>query len=270
MSEVPPESITRQLVDLTLDLAEGLPCTWPGHIPFQQKTSNYFVEQSPEPGDPLRDSNGSYQTRWLLIDEHAGTHVDAPAHFLATMGTGLPNEHWAGSITVEQIPLSKMMGPAVVVDVDSAPQLPPPGVSPIISAENLVNFEQRHGRFSPGDVVIFRSGWDSRYLAGDAGRSYLYDPVVTRSSPGWPAPDASAINLLLDRGVECVGTDGVSMGPVQGGEEVHLLGLSHEMAFVEALGGLHRLPVRGAYFVFAPIKVRRGTGAPGRAFAWLP
>jgi kynurenine formamidase len=39
--------------------------------------------------------------------------------------------------------------------------------------------------------------------------------------------------------------------------------------FVECLTGLERIPPRGAWFCFLPIKIEGGTGAPGRAVAIL-
>jgi kynurenine formamidase len=42
------------------------------------------------------------------------------------------------------------------------------------------------------------------------------------------------------------------------------------MVFVEALAGLDRLPPRGAWFLFLPLNLVDGTGAPGRALAVLP
>jgi kynurenine formamidase len=46
--------------------------------------------------------------------------------------------------------------------------------------------------------------------------------------------------------VRCVGTDGLSIVPAEGGAPTHLAGLNRGMAFVEALTGLRRLPPRGA------------------------
>jgi kynurenine formamidase len=42
------------------------------------------------------------------------------------------------------------------------------------------------------------------------------------------------------------------------------------MTFVEALGGLDQVPPRGAWFLFLPLRLVDGTGAPGRALAVLP
>lgn len=258
-----------RVVDLSLLLAEELPCTWSTHMPFQQKTFTYFAD---EPGatHPLQHRGGGpYQTRWLIIDEHTGTHVDAPAHFIPEAGTGLPHAAEIGSVTADQIPLEQLMGPAVVVDVG---ELVPaePGESPIIGPEAVERFESVHGRIRPGEVVLLRSGWDARYRVGAAGSAYCHDAVVTRTGPGWPAPEPPLMQLLVDRGVRCVGTDGVSMGSAHDGAPVHLLGLGHGVAFVEGLAGLDALPPRGAYFCFSPLRLARGTGAPGRAFAWLP
>lgn len=60
--------------------------------------------------------------------------------------------------------------------------------------------------------------------------------------------------MIKDPGVTCIGTDGLSMGPVEGGIPVHLAGL----------------PPRGAWFMFLPLRLAGGTGAPGRALAVLP
>lgn len=257
------------MVDLTLLIAEELPAAWATHMPYQQKTFNYFTDVDDQTS-PLKNATGPYQTRWLLIDEHTGTHVDAPAHFIPESKTGLPHAAEVGSVTVEQIPLDQLTGPAVVIDIP--PDLPgsAPGVSPTITTEFVTGWERDNGELSAGDIVLFRTGWDRRYLPGRAGLGYCYQALITRDGPGWPAPDADAMRHIMDRGVTCVGTDGVSMGSSHDGAGVHYAGLEARVAFVEALGHLDRLPVRGALFCFAPLKIARGTGAPGRAFAWVP
>lgn len=258
-----------RVVDLTLLLAEELPCWWSTHMPFQQKTFSYFDDR----GDAARrviSRSGAYQTRWLLVDEHTGTHVDAPAHFFPEPDTGLPGADEIGSVTTEQIPLEQMMGPAVVIDVPGDLPGGAPGVSPVIPPGLIERFEAAHGPIRPGEVVLFRSGWDRHYSAGEAGSAYCFDPVVAKTVPGWPAPEPPAMRALIERGVRCVGTDSPSMGSTHDGAPVHREGLGAGLAFVEALGRLEQLPARGAFFCFAPINLARGTGAPGRAFAWLP
>jgi kynurenine formamidase len=258
-----------RVVDLSLLLAEELPCWWSTHMPFQQKTFSYFDARG-DAAQRVINRSGAYQTRWLLVDEHTGTHVDAPAHFFPELATGLEGAAEIGSVTTEQLPLQQMMGPAAVIDVPTDLPGGSPGVSPIIPPSLVEEYEQRHGRVGAGDVVLFRSGWDRHYQEGAAGSAYCFDPIVLRSTDGWPAPEPPVMQLLIDRGVRCVGTDGPSMGSTHDGAPVHRTGLGAGVTFVEALGGLEQLPPRGAYFCFAPLRLARGTGAPGRAFAWLP
>jgi len=264
-------SASSTVVDLTLLLAEELPGTWPGHMPYQHKTFSYFEEGGSDEAHVVSRC-GDYQTRWLLIDEHTGTHVDAPAHFVPKTETGLPGAGDAGSITVDKVPLKQTMGPAVVIDVSALTTTPvPDGQSPLIEVGHIRDFEAEHGPLQPGDIVLFRSRWDTdRYVSGSAGNAYAHDVIMLGRGPGWPAPSTQTIEYLLERGVRCIGTDGVSMGPSESGRAVHVAGLGNGAVFIEALTNLAELPVRGSFFLFAPLRVARGTGAPGRALAFLP
>ena len=258
-----------RLVDLTLLLAEDLPCYWSTHLPFQHKTWTWYAGRD-DPSGRVHNRGGPYTTRWLAIDEHTGTHADAPSHFVPPPGSGLPHAGPAGEVTIDKVPPEQFCGPAAVVDVTALTAVEmPPGISPIIGPELLLDWEREHGTFAAGDIVLFRTGWDQRYRADDAGRGYLHDVVVTGRASGWPAPDPPAMELLLRRGVRCVGTDAPSMGSAHDGQPVHVHGLSGGAVFVECLTGLDALPARGAEFCFLPLKLRDGTGAPGRAVAWV-
>ncbi|HEY6934725.1 MAG TPA: cyclase family protein [Marmoricola sp.] len=258
-----------RLVDLTLLVAEELPCWWSTHMPFQHKTFNYFTDRDDQSA-PLLSRSGPYQTRWMLIDEHTGTHVDAPAHFIPPPGSGLPNAGEMGRMTVDRIPLDQLAGPAAVIDVPEDLDGGGPGVSPAIGPDLLTRHEEEHGPVTEGTVVLFRTGWDRFYRPGESGSGYCFEALVTRSGPGWPAPEVPIMEALLERGVRCVGTDAPSMGSAHDGAPVHVAALSRGAVFVEALRGLDQLPSRGAWFQFAPLNICRGTGAPGRALAWLP
>jgi kynurenine formamidase len=266
---VTPDPTTTELVDLTLLVAEELPCWWSNHMPYQHKTFNYFADREDD-ASPLLCRSGPYQTRWMLMDEHTGTHVDAPAHFIPPPDSGLPHAGEMGLITVDKVPLSQMAGPAAVIDVPDDLPGGGPGISPAVVPEVLEDHERQHGPVTDGMVVLFRTRWDRRYQPAEAGASYCFEPLVTKSSLGWPAPEVPIMDALLERGVRCVGTDAPSMGSTHDGAPVHVAGLSGGAVFVEALRGLDQLPSRGAYFQFAPLNVARGTGAPGRAMAWVP
>jgi kynurenine formamidase len=255
------------VIDLSLCLAEDYPCWWPGHMPFQHKVFNWFVEVPDEPS-PLR-SAGPYQTRWLLMDEHTGTHFDAPTHSIPPPDSGLPGAGPAGAVSAEKVPLTDLMGPAAVIDVTALVGQAADGESPLIEPVAIEAFERRHGPLEAGDVVLLRSDWDRRYEPHPGGGAYLRDCAIEKTAPGWPSPADATVELLAERGVRCLGTDGVSMGAVHDGAIAHAVGLARGMLFVEGLARLCEMPPRGAFFLFMPIKVRGGTGGPGRAAAFL-
>lgn len=260
-----------ELIDLTVVLAEDFPCWWPAHMPYQQKTFNYFADHL-EAVQPVRSRAGAYHTRWLLIDEHTGTHFDAPTHFIPPPSSGLPEAGPAGELSAERVPLGQLMGPAAVIDVSEVAEVgdAAPGESPFIEPDVIGSWESDNGELRPDDVALLRSDWDSRYRRMPEGAAYAEDVTIRRSSVGWPAPSVATMQLLLERGVRCVGTDAPTMGAAHDGVPVHVAGLSAGAVFIEGLAHLAELPPRGAWFCFAPLKVEGGTGAPGRAFALVP
>ncbi len=259
-----------RVVDLSLTLAPELPAAWPGALPFRHFVEHWFEEVGDDVAVRLCGNNAPYRSHGLILDEHTGTHFDAPAHFLAGEGSGLPMAHPMGDITGDKVDPAQFIGPAAVIDVTGLVGSAEPGRSPLITAEHIAEWELQYGRLLPGDVVLLRSGWDSRYLAGAEGSAYIRRPLEHGDVDAWPAPDADAMELLSARGVRCVGTDGASMGPSHDGAPTHIAGLSRGMVFVECLAGLDQLPARGATFIFLPVKVARSAGGPGRAIALLP
>jgi len=254
------------IIDLSLTLADDLPCYWPGAAHYRHVTDHRYADVADARGN--REWSGvPYTTSIVELDEHTGTHFDAPAHFIAPPNSGLSNAGKAGELTTDKIALEQFIGPAAVIDVTYLLGSTGPGQSPVIEPAVVVDFEKAHGAVSQGDVVLFYSGWDRHYLSGRGGDTYVHDPVALGTAPGWPAPSPETIALLVERGVRCVGTDAVSMGPLEDTVPTHIVGLENGMVYVEALCDLGRLPARGATFIFLPLKIAGGSGGPGRALA---
>ncbi len=246
-----------KIVDLSVTLSEHLPVTWPEHMPFAHKNWSWF-EEDELPTGACTCSLGPYVTHFFILDEHAGTHVDAASHYFRDGDSS------------EMIDLSKLIGPAAVVDLRHLDGEAKNGASPAITVAHLETWEAEHGRFEPDEIALLLTGWSRHYVKGEAGRAFLHEPVVLQSRPAWPAPEADAAIFLHERGVNAIGIDAPSVGSAEEGNEVHRAGLSREMAFIEGLTNLDRLPARGASFVFLPIKIAVASGAPGRAIAVLP
>jgi kynurenine formamidase len=241
----------RRLVDLSLELAEDLPCSWPGSVPYRHLLVDWF-------------DDGPFHTRSLELAEHTGTHFDAPTHWVPPPESGFADAGPAGAVSTDRVPLEHLTGPAVVVDVTGCVGVADPGHSPPIGAGALEAFESVHGRIEAGEVVLLRTGWDLRYVAGSEGRHCVADPLAGLE-PAWPSPTPEAVSLLVERGVCCLGVDTPSVGAAEDGRPAHLAGLANGLVYVEGLARLVELPVRGAtFFVPAAAHPRRVGGAgPG-------
>lgn len=256
-----------RVVDLSVTVSSDLPSGWPTHMPFMTKVWNYYTQLAERQGAVA--SVAPYQTRFWIIDEHCGTHFDAPTHFIPPPDSGLPWADALGLQTGDLVPVQDVMGPAVTVNVTHLFGQGEPGESPWITKEHIVAWEQKHGQVQPGEVILLYTGWDEHYVTGPAGDAYSRGPLLFKQGPGWPAPDVGAVLYLHERGVRCLGIDAPSIGAAHEGVPAHQEGLSRGMRYIELLTGLDRLPPRGAYFIFLPVKVAGSTGGPGRAIALL-
>ncbi len=203
-----------------------------------------------------------------IHDDHTGTHIDAPSHFIPPPGSGLDHAGEPGAITIEQLDLRQLIGPAVVVDVRALAEGAPRGTrthlqeSPWITRAFLEAWEEEHGRLAAGDIVLFRSDWSDRY--------YKPYPDGFGYDRSHPAPAEDAIVLLAERGVRHIGIDGRGIGAMQDDCTPHWAALGRGMVATENLTNLGQLPTRGALFIFLPHKFEGATGGLGRAIALVP
>ena len=257
-----------EIVDLSLTLASELPSSWPGAVPFRHFVDHWFEEQQDASSIRLCGNGGPYRSHLILLDEHTGTHFDAPAHFIPPSDSGLPAESGMGDITGEKVLLAALRGRSRVLDL-RAVELAGGGTSARVDVAWIRDWEAEHGTLGAGDVVLLLTGWDRKYGPGEAGNAYLYNPLVLRSEPAWPALSPDAVEYIETTGVRCIGTDAPSMGPADDGAPTHVAGMSRGMVFVECLTNLDLIQHAESVFMFAPVKIARSAGGPGRAFAFL-
>lgn len=200
------------------------------------------------------------------------------AHFIPPPGVDVPGasgNRW-GLMTGDKYPLKAFMGPALVVDVrDLLAANDRDGTSAHISAAWLRRWERANGRLQDGEVALLYSGYTDRHYRRfpDNDRfadRMLWQPIVEKSAPGWAAADPDAVELMYDRGVAHIVTDGPSFGWTENGQPSHVAGLSKGMTWTETATGLGQLPLRRAFYVMAPYKVRDQQAGIGRAFALKP
>ena len=198
-----------------------------------------------------------YAANSFTTSEHGGTHLDAPVHFAE------------GKWTTEAIPLERLVGPAVVVDVSE----PSAGNADyLITVDVLDAWERAHGRIPAGSIVLFRSGWGQRwgdrvrYLGtaktGTEGAAELHFPGIHPDTARW---------LVSHGGIDAVGIDTASIdyGPSKTFDTHQVLMAANIPAF-ENVAQLDRLPLTGSFVVALPMKIRGGSGGPLRIVAVVP
>ena len=256
-----------EIIDLSHLIAEDLPAAWPTHMPLQIRVWNYYTEQTE--GLHYIQSKMAFQTRWMTMDEHVGTHFDAPTHLIPPSQSGLKNANKWGDVSGDKIPVKQLIGPAAVINCTSLDGKAENAASPYVELNFVKEWENKNGEIKPDEIVVFYSGWDKHYVKGKEGEHFGLT-VIKGTTPAWVAPSLETINYLFEKGVRCLATDGASVAAADDGIETHVAGLGKGMVYIEALTHLEKLPPRGAYLVFLPLKIKGSTGAPGRAFAVVP
>lgn len=195
-----------------------------------------------------------YAAARYAASEHGGTHFDSPIHFSE------------GKQTIDQIPVWKLVGKALVVDVR-----PKVGAHPdsLITAEDLLAWEKAHGRIQEGSIVIALTGWGQywpdkkKYIGTDKPGD-----VADLHFPGY-AKDAA--ELLVSRKVAGVGIDTASLDYGQSKDFIsHQVLNGANIYGLENLANLEKLPATGATIIALPMKIGGGSGAPARVIAILP
>lgn len=231
-------------VDLTHTLSEDA-VFWPTVEPFRMVQVAYG----------MTDAGYFYAANNFSAAEHGGTHLDAPIHFSE------------GKNTTDQIPLSQLIGPAVVVDVVNR-------VEPdyLVTPQDLEQWESAHGQIPEGSIVLFRTGWGDRwpdrerYLGtatmGPAAVPELHFPGLAPETARW---------LVENRSVDAVGIDTPSIDYGQSSTfEAHRILYGANIPGFENVANLDRLPEAGSYVVALPTKIGGGSGGPLRIVAFVP
>jgi kynurenine formamidase len=218
-----PSLLGLQIVDLTAPLNEKIPC-YPTDPPFKK----IWHTDIPRHG---------FCVSKLEMGAHTGTHVDAPLHFL-----GEPAPDVAG------IPAERFCGEAIALDTPKGP------------GENATLADLGGADIRPGDIVLFRTGWEKRsgtpsFFEGD-----------------WPGFEPELVEELVRRGVKATGGDIASVdspAAITAGAVAHKAAGRAGMPIFEALVNMDRVVGRRFLFIGLPLRLEGGEASPIRAIALL-
>jgi kynurenine formamidase len=192
--------------------------------------------------------NGFYKNL-LILDEHTGTHMDAPAHF-AEDGT-----------SAERLPVERLVAPLVVVDISERAASDPDAQ---LMPDDILAWESQHGPLPAGAFVAMNSGWEAH--VGDATAYLNQDASGMPHFPGFH-PDAAAM-LVNERDIVGIGVDTVSLDFGASTDfGAHLTVLPAGRYGLENLAALGTVPPSGATIIVGGPKHLAASGGPTRAFA---
>ncbi len=193
-----------------------------------------------------------FQTHLYTHVGQWGTHVDPPIHFIA------------GGRTLDQLPVSEMILPLVVIDISGRVASDADSV-PVLA--DLEAWEARHGPIPKGSFVALRTDWAKRWP--DRTAIANLDAAGVPHTPGW-ARDV-LVQLLEVRGVTAVGHETTDTDPgfatAKGDYGLEHYILSRDRWQIELLANLDAVPEAGALVVASWPKPLGGSGYPARVFA---
>lgn len=217
-----------QVVDLTRTLDETT-SLWPGIPPLMVESVETIAV------------DGSFSRR-VTLDEHSGTHFDAPSHFRD------------GAAHVADVPADKLVGPLHIIDFTDQSSEDPDAE---LNVADIERHEAVNGVVVAGAVVFLRTDWD-----------HQREDELMR----FPGFGVDSARLLVQRGVIGLGTDTLSVDPGRAaGSPVHRnVTLPSGVWHVENLTNLASVPSSGAWAVVGVPKVGGASGFPVRVFAIIP
>ena len=231
----------RQFVDLTHAFSSAIP-RWPG-FPAEQRKTIYTYEK-----------DGFFAELFTHVGQY-GTHVDPPGHF------------HKGLRMVDEIPVTEMMLPLVVIDCSQKVAANPDYQ---LVLEDVKAWEEKHGRIPAGSFVAMRSDWHKRFA--DFESFYNKDEKGQSHYPGWTI---EALKFLFDeRRVTAIGHEPIdadaAVAQKEGFFSCESYALKTNRFQVELIANLDKVPEAGALLVCSWPKPKSGSGFPARLFAIVP
>lgn len=204
----------------------------------------------------VTDKGFFYAANNICLAEHGGTHIDAPIHF------------YEGRNAVDEIPLERLMGQGIVIDV-SAKAAQDRDYQ--VSVEDFEAWEKEHGRELNDVIVLLRTGFGKywpdkeKYMGTDergAGAvPKLHFPGLDPKAAAW---------LVQNRMVKAIGLDTPSIDYGQSTLfQSHVILFENNVPAFENVANLDKLPAKGFTVIALPMKIKGGSGGPLRIVAVL-
>jgi kynurenine formamidase len=229
----------QRIVDLGLDLTHGLR-TWDVKPPFTCL-----------PYMTARTFTLGFSTKLLVMEDHTGTHVDAPCHFYDG------EFRQPRGKTIAELPLEKLSGEAVLIDVSDKDTTDPVSRALLEARAAAQGAEVRQG-----DIAIIRF-WPKAW--GEPMDEFLATRGLALDACEW----------LLEKRVKAVGVDHPNLegrlareyGNIEAPGHLLFLHPAREIPIIENLVNLPDIGRSRFHFIALPLKINGATGSPIRPVA---
>jgi arylformamidase len=213
-----------KMYDISLPITPSMP-VWPGDPSVQMERIS-----------TIADGENANVT-FLHLCAHTGTHIDAPKHFIDS------------GKTIEQVPLEKLIGEALVLHIAED--------IGVISEDVLQSHPQKE-LLLKAKKVLFRTR-----------NSALWAAFPTTFVEDYVGIDASGAAYLAALDLDLIGVDYLSVAPYKATYETHHILLGKEIVLLEGID-LSEIP-QGFYQLFClPLNISGSDGAPARAILLEP
>ncbi|MEL6265882.1 MAG: cyclase family protein [Pseudomonadota bacterium] len=183
----------------------------------------------------------------LTVNEHTGTHIDAPLHFSAD------------GASVDSIPVGQLVCPLCVIHIhEKAAEDREAQVTP----DDLEAWIARNGPIPDNAVVAMHSGWEA-HIGTDKYRG------VEDGVQHFPGFHLEAAQMLIETtGAVCLAADTLSLDVGSSSTfDTHYAWLPTGRFGIENMANLAEVPEAGATLIVGAPKHEGGTGGPARLIA---
>ncbi len=227
-----------------------------GHASVEDMTHTYdadFPTYFGAPGIEMEQkfnfAENGFNLMQLSVNEHTGTHIDAPLHFSADGNA------------VDEIPVSTLVAPLCVIDIAAKAEADPDAQ---VTPDDVKAWMASHGDIPDNACVAMHSGWGEK-TATDSYRGFDGEKMH------FPGFHIEATQMLIEEtGAQSMAVDTLSLDHGPSADFVtHYAWLPSGRFGIENIANLGSVPAAGATLVIGAPKHRGGTGGPARIFAMV-
>ena len=224
-----------KLADLTHELYEEFPTFFGEQQFFKEQKFNW--------------NEHKFNLFELRVNEHTGTHMDAPLHFSEN------------GQSVAEVPVENLVCPLCVIDVKAKAA---ENADYQVTPDDIKAWTDANGPIPDGACVAMNSGW-AAHLASDKFRG-----VDGEKKMHFPGFHIEATSMLLETKAVGMAVDTLSLDyGISPDFATHYAWLPTNRWGLECIANLDAMPAKGATLILGAPKHRGGSGGPARVLAMM-